>query len=121
MNRIINFLIAACILSHTIQAQTSDFSGFDVPSYPGERKAAVVVDLKGVHADHVDLLLYYSTNKVDVERNIASMAIARKKVMQHSKIKGEIIFPHSDHPRPNGNTDKNPKIYNTGGSGENAE
>jgi hypothetical protein len=113
MNRIIKlFLVAGCILPHFILAQSSDFSGFHAPFYPGERKATVVVELKGVNPDKVDLILYYSTNKVDVERNLASHAVARKQEMENSRIKGEFIFPHRDHPRPNDDTDVNPRIYN---------
>lgn len=91
------------------------FSLVRAPKVAGERLATAIVDLKNENPQNVSVFLYYSTNRTEVERNTSSSAQAKTKAAASGKISCEVIFPHRDHPAPNRNTDKNPKVYNHGG------
>src|SRR4051812_32415876 len=114
MRKSILILSITCLLVH-VQfsfSQSNIFSMHISPTYPGERKATVIVDLGQDKGTETDILLYYSTNKTDVERNISSSGSAQKQDLGNGKVKAEFVFPHKDFQKPNGNSDVNPKIYN---------
>lgn len=92
----------------------SHFSLVRAPKVAGERMATAIVDLKNENPQNVSVFFYYSTNRTEVERNTSASAQAKTKSAASGRIACEVIFPHRDHPRPNGNSDKNPKIYNHG-------
>ena len=105
---------AFCVMLISPARGESHFSLVRAPKVAGERSATALVDLKNENPQNVSVFLYYSTNRTEVERNTSSSVQAKTKAAAGGKIACEVIFPHRDHPKPNGSTDKNPKIYNHG-------
>lgn len=103
-------IVVAMVTIFSLNANAQGFfSNFNAPDLPGERRAVIDIELRGLAMSTYTVRCFYSTDSMKVVRalsNLAqpgdvSIATAKRDALGTDKMRCSIIFPHSKHPTPN--------------------